>query len=132
MNGLTRREVLDRFDAIVAFAEVEKVIDSPVRTYSTGMLMRLAFATAAYEPEILLIDEVLSVGDLAFAQVSRPHCRDLETRLFHSLVSHESSVIQDMCDEAIWITKGRLMAQGAPQMSFGSMSNTWRTAGRGS
>ena len=67
LNGLTRREVLDRFDAIVAFAEVEKVIDSPVRTYSTGMLMRLAFATAVHtEPEILLIDEVLSVGDLAF------------------------------------------------------------------
>ncbi len=115
LNGLTRREVLDRFDAIVAFAEVEKAIDSPVRTYSTGMLMRLAFATAVHtEPEILLIDEVLSVGDLAFqskcldriAQFRNAGCSIL-------LVSHESSVIQDMCDEAIWLNKGRLMAQGA-------------------
>ena len=115
LNGLTRREVLDRFDAIVAFAEVEKVIDSPVRTYSTGMLMRLAFATAVHtEPEILLIDEVLSVGDLRFqhkcldriAEIRNAGCSIL-------LVSHESSVIQDMCDEAIWINKGRLMAQGA-------------------
>jgi lipopolysaccharide transport system ATP-binding protein len=115
LNGLTRREVLARFDAIVAFAEVEKVIDSPVRTYSTGMQMRLAFATAVHtEPEILLIDEVLSVGDLAFqhkcldriGQFRRSGCSIL-------LVSHESSVIQEMCDEALWLNKGRLMAHGA-------------------
>src|SRR4029453_7945518 len=111
LNGLTRREVLARFDAIVAFAEVEKVIDSPVRTYRTGMQRPLAFATAVHtEPEILLIDEVLSVGDLAFqhkclnriGQFRRSGCSIL-------LVSHESSVIQEMCDEALWLNKGRLM-----------------------
>ena len=115
LNGLTRREILDRLDAIVEFAEVETVIDDPMRTYSTGMQMRLAFATAVHtEPEILLIDEVLSVGDLAFqskcldriAQFRSAGCSIL-------LVSHESSVIQEMCDEAIWINKGHLMAQGA-------------------
>jgi len=114
LNGLTRREVLDRFDAIVRFAELEKVIDQPVRTYSTGMQMRLAFATAVHaDPDILLIDEVLSVGDLAFQR----KCLDRITQFTVSgcsilLVSHESSVIQEMCDEALWLNKGRLMSQG--------------------
>jgi lipopolysaccharide transport system ATP-binding protein len=115
LSGLTRREVLDRFDAIVRFAELETVIDQPVRTYSTGMQMRLAFATAVHaDPEILLIDEVLSVGDLAFQR----KCLDRIIQFKVSgcsilLVSHESSVIQEMCDEALWLNKGRLMAQGA-------------------
>jgi lipopolysaccharide transport system ATP-binding protein len=114
LSGLTRQEVLKRFEAIVAFAEVEKFIDHPLRTYSTGMQMRLAFATAVQaDPEVLLIDEVLSVGDIAFqrkcldriAQFKAAGCSIL-------LVSHEASVVQDLCDEALWLSAGRLMAQG--------------------
>jgi lipopolysaccharide transport system ATP-binding protein len=115
LNGLTRRQVLERLEAIVAFAEVEKFIDNPMRTYSTGMQMRLAFSTAVHaEPEILLIDEVLSVGDIAFqrkcldriAQFKAAGCSIL-------LVSHEASVIQDLCDEALWLSAGRVMAHGS-------------------
>lgn len=114
LNGLTRRQVLERLDSIVAFAEVEKALDNPMRTYSSGMQMRLAFSVAVHtEPDILLIDEVLSVGDIAFqrkcldriAQFRAAGCSIL-------LVSHEGSMVQDLCDEAIWLNGGRLMAQG--------------------
>jgi lipopolysaccharide transport system ATP-binding protein len=112
LNGLTRREVLRRLDEIVAFAEVEKFIDNPMRTYSTGMQMRLAFSTAVHtNPEVLLIDEVLSVGDTAFqrkcldriAQFKANGCSIL-------LVSHSSSMVQNLCDEALWLNGGLLMA----------------------
>src|SRR5438132_13144083 len=98
--GLTRREVAQRFDSIVAFAELQQSIDSPLRTYSSGMQMRLAFAVAIHtEPEILLIDEVLAVGDLAFqrkclqriAQFKAEGCTIL-------LVSHDATLIQQLCD----------------------------------
>jgi lipopolysaccharide transport system ATP-binding protein len=114
LNGLTRREVLRRLDAIVAFAEIEKFIDNPVRTYSTGMQMRLAFATAVHtEPEVLLIDEVLSVGDTAF----QTKCLDRIAAFKAAgcsilLVSHESSTVQDLCDEAVWLSAGRIAAYG--------------------
>jgi lipopolysaccharide transport system ATP-binding protein len=116
LSGLTRREVRERFESIVAFAEVEEFIDNPMRTYSTGMQMRLAFATAVHtDPDVLLIDEILSVGDIAFqrkcldriAQFKASGCSIL-------LVSHEGSVIQDLCDEAIWLNAGHLMAHGTP------------------
>lgn len=112
LAGLTRREVLQRFDAIVDFSEIEKFIDNPMRTYSTGMQMRLAFSTAVHtDPEVLLIDEVLSVGDTAFqnkcleriAQFKASGCSIL-------LVSHEASVVQELCDDALWLSAGRLMA----------------------
>jgi len=114
LNGLTRRKVLERLDSIVAFAEVEKALDNPIRTFSSGMQMRLAFSVAVHtEPDILLIDEVLSVGDIAFqrkcldriAQFKAAGCSIL-------LVSHEGSMVQDLCDEAVWLSGGRLMAQG--------------------
>ncbi len=114
LNGLTRRQVMDRFDSIVAFAEVEEALDNPIRTYSSGMQLRLAFAVAVHtEPDILLIDEVLSVGDMAFqrkcldriAQFKASGCSIL-------LVSHVGSTVQDLCDEAVWLNGGRLMAQG--------------------
>ena len=105
--------VIERFDSIVAFAELEKFIDHPLRTYSTGMQMRLAFAVAVHvEPEILLIDEVLSVGDLAFqrkcldriAQFKAQGCSIL-------LVSHEASLVRELCDQALWLDAGRLVLQ---------------------
>ncbi|HBY94677.1 MAG TPA: ABC transporter ATP-binding protein [Chloroflexi bacterium] len=113
--GLTRREVAQRFDSIVAFAELEQFIDSPLRTYSTGMQMRLAFAVAAHiEPELLLIDEVLAVGDAAFqrkcldriAQFKSMGCTIL-------LVSHDTTLIRQLCDEALWLRSGQLVASGA-------------------
>lgn len=114
LNGLTRAEALEQLDAIVSFAEVEEVIDNPIRTYSTGMQMRLAFAVAAHtEPEILLIDEVLAVGDIAFQK----KCMDRIAQFKASgcsilLVSHAGSTVQDLCDDAVWLNSGQLMAQG--------------------
>jgi lipopolysaccharide transport system ATP-binding protein len=115
--GLTRAEVRQRFDSIVAFAEVEQFIDSPLRIYSTGMAMRLAFAVACHlEPDVLLIDEVLSVGDAAF----EGKCLDRIRRFKASgctiiLISHGLDQIHAMCDEAIWLESGRLAAQGKPE-----------------
>ncbi|MCB0208439.1 MAG: ABC transporter ATP-binding protein [Anaerolineae bacterium] len=114
ISGLTRQEVEDRFDSIVAFAELENFIDNPLRTYSTGMRMRLAFAIAVHiDPDILLIDEVLAVGDMAFqekclkriAQFKEKGCTIL-------LVSHDIEQVRNLCDEVIWLQKGRIRAQG--------------------
>jgi len=119
--GLTRHEVTQRFDSIVAFAELQQSIDSPLRTYSSGMQMRLAFAVAIHtEPEILLIDEVLAVGDLAFqrkclqriAQFKAEGCTIL-------LVSHDATLIQQLCDEVLWLRGGRLVAHGDPEVVVG-------------
>ena len=119
--GLTRHEVAQRFDSIVAFAELQQSIDSPLRTYSSGMQMRLAFAVAIHtEPEILLIDEVLAVGDLAFqrkclqriAQFKAEGCTIL-------LVSHDATLIQQLCDEVLWLRGGRLVAHGDPEVVVG-------------
>jgi lipopolysaccharide transport system ATP-binding protein len=112
--GLTRREVAQRFDSIVAFAELEEFIDNPLRTYSTGMQMRLGFAVAAHtDPEILLIDEILAVGDLAFQR----KCLDRIDRFKAQgctivLVSHDATSIQQLCDEALWLRRGKLVAYG--------------------
>ena len=114
LNGLTRKEILRHLDAIVAFSEIEEAIDSPTRTYSSGMQLRLAFSVAVHtDPEILLIDEVLSVGDISFqrkcldriAQIKASGCAIL-------LVSHDTATVQHMCDEALWLSEGRVMAHG--------------------
>lgn len=114
ISGLTRSEVRQRFDSIVAFAELYEYVDNPLRTYSTGMWMRLAFAIAVHvEPDILLIDEVLAVGDLAFqrkcleriAQFKAEGCTII-------LVSHDTALIRDLCDEALLVRAGRLVAHG--------------------
>jgi lipopolysaccharide transport system ATP-binding protein len=121
ISGLTRREVEQRFDAIVAFAELQEFIDNPLRTYSTGMQMRLAFAVAAHiEPEILLIDEVLAVGDLSFqhkcleriAQFRAAGCTII-------LVSHDVTLIQKLCDEALWLRSGQVAAHGVADVVVG-------------
>lgn len=119
--GLTRHEVAQRFDSIVDFAELEAFIDNPLRTYSTGMQMRLGFAVAAHtEPEILLIDEVLAVGDISFqrkcleriAQFKAEGCTIV-------LVSHDTTLIQQLCDEALWLRAGRVAAHGAADVVAG-------------
>jgi len=117
MLGLTRQEVLDRFDDIVAFAELERFIDAPVKTYSSGMYMRLGFAVAIHvDPDVLLIDEVLAVGDEAFTR----KCLD-KIGEFHRrgktilLVTHSLGLMEKMCDEALWLRGGRVADQGDPR-----------------
>lgn len=114
ISGLTRREVARRLDSIVDFAELEQFIDSPLRTYSTGMQMRLAFAVAVHiEPDVLLVDEALAVGDLAFQQ----KCMERIARFKAEgctilLVSHDPDQIAQVCDEAIWLRGGRMVSYG--------------------
>lgn len=113
------KEFLDqKFDEIVRFAELEGFMEEKVRNYSSGMVSRLGFAiaTIADTPEILILDEVLSVGDLFFRKKSEQRIREM----IHSgstvlMVSHSPSVIENNCTRAIWIEKGHLMATGAPK-----------------
>ena len=108
--GLTREQLAAKYEEIVAFAELEEFMDMPMRTYSSGMYGRLAFAVAVtMEPEILLIDEALSVGDARFRKKSFRKMRELcgENRTI-LLVSHALGSIKELCDQAIWIHKGEL------------------------
>jgi lipopolysaccharide transport system ATP-binding protein len=113
--GMSRAEIRKKFDEIVAFAEVERFLDTPVKRYSSGMYVRLAFAVAAHlEPEILIVDEVLAVGDTDFQkkclgkmdEVSR---REGRTVLF---VSHNVGAIVDLCRSAVWLDQGFIREQG--------------------
>ena len=119
--GLTKRQVLDRFDDIVAFAELERFIDSPIRTYSTGMMMRLGFAVSIHtDPQVLLIDEVLSVGDLAFQNKCLDRIRGLrEQGCAIVLISHDLSQIEELCDQALWLRGGSVVAHGTPDILVG-------------
>lgn len=113
--GLSRKEVDKRFDEIVAFSGIGIFLDTPIKFYSAGMKARLGFAVAInVEPDILLIDEVLSVGDLAFREKSmrfmKNYCRDpRHTVVF---VSHSLENVREICDEVIWIEKGKIQKQG--------------------
>jgi homopolymeric O-antigen transport system ATP-binding protein len=112
--GMHRREIALKFDEIVAFSEVEQFLDTPVRHYSSGMYMRLAFAVAAHlEPEILVIDEVLAVGDAAFQKKCMGKMGDVasqgRTIIF---VSHNMGAINRLCSSTIWLDKGRIVEQG--------------------
>jgi len=114
--GMRRAEIVRRFDEMVAFAEVERFIDTPVKRYSSGMYLRLAFAVAAHlEPEILLVDEVLAVGDAAFQKKCLGRMSDVaregRTVLF---VSHNLPSIEKLCQRVIVIEGGRLAIQGDP------------------
>ena len=117
MYGLTRREIDRRFDDIVSFAELEDFIDDPVRTYSSGMYMRLGFSLAIHtDPDILLVDEVLAVGDAAFIHRCHDRISDLRRRgktlIF---VTHDLASVVRWCDEAIWLEKGVVRKRGEPQ-----------------
>jgi len=115
--GLTRREVRQRFASIVTFSELEPFIDSPVRTFSSGMLMRLAFSVIAHtDPEILLVDEVLAVGDLGFQYKCLERIAEFkQTGCAILIVSHDTATIERLCDEALWLRGGRIEAQGDPK-----------------
>ncbi|MGD0178978.1 MAG: ABC transporter ATP-binding protein [Terriglobales bacterium] len=112
--GMRKREIDQKKDAIVAFAEVERFLDSPLKHYSTGMQMRLAFAVAAHlEPEILLIDEVLAVGDLEFQKKCLGKMQEVSrsgrTIVF---VSHQMNQIRRLCERALWIDAGQVRESG--------------------
>jgi lipopolysaccharide transport system ATP-binding protein len=114
ISGLTRQEIGRRFDSIVDFAELEEFIDSPLRTYSTGMQMRLGFSVAVHaDPEILLIDEILAVGDLAFQRKCLDRIDDFRSQgCTILLVSHDMHSVQQLCNVALWLRRGKLAAYG--------------------
>ncbi|NEV62208.1 ATP-binding cassette domain-containing protein [Thiorhodococcus minor] len=116
--GLTRRQVAARVDRILAFAEIEQAIDNPVRTYSSGMQMRLGFAIAVHtDPQVLLVDEFLSVGDLAFQSKCLERIRALKSDgCAILLVSHSPEQIAGLCDRAIWLRQGEVVSEGPPEM----------------
>lgn len=114
--GLNRREIRSRFDSIVAFAELEKFINTPVKRYSSGMYARLGFAVAAHvDPDILLVDEVLAVGDEAFQLKCREFIRSfVKSGRISIFVSHNLYAIEQLCDRVLWLDEGKIVYQGAP------------------
>jgi lipopolysaccharide transport system ATP-binding protein len=134
--GMKRREIERRFDDIIEFSGVERFIDTPVKRYSSGMYVRLAFAVAAhFEPEILLVDEVLAVGDAEFQARCLGRMEDLgDTGRTVLFVSHNMQAVSQLCDRAVLLEGGRLVRQGPSeeivahylQTSVGSgSSQTW-------
>jgi lipopolysaccharide transport system ATP-binding protein len=116
--GMTRAETASRFDAIVAFAEVERFLETPVKHFSSGMYVRLAFAVAAHlEPDVLIVDEALSVGDAAFQAKCLGRMNALAKTQGRTVVfvSHDTKAVLDLCGEAIWLERGRIAARGAPR-----------------
>ncbi len=114
--GMGRREIASRFDEIVDFSGLEAFIDSPVKTYSTGMYVRLAFAVAInVDPQLLIIDEILAVGDVTFQQKCNEKFVDFrnEGRTI-VLVTHAMNSVKDMCDRAIWLKHGIIAGEGDP------------------
>jgi len=114
--GLSRKEIRERFESIVQFAELEKYMDTPVKRYSSGMYARLGFAVAAHvDPDILLVDEVLSVGDEAFQLKCYDYIQGLvgdgRTSIF---VSHNLKAIEQLCDRVIWVDQGKIIQDGTP------------------
>ena len=122
MLGLTKREVHERFDEIVDFAELREFIDAPVKTYSSGMYMRLGFAVAIHvNPDVLLIDEVLAVGDEGFTHKCLDKFAEFRRRgKTILLVTHSLNLIERFCDEALWLDAGQAMTHGDPKRVVGA------------
>ena len=122
--------MLERMDAIAAFAELEAFLDSPIRTYSTGMVARLAFAVATdVDPDILLVDEALAVGDERFRAKCAERMAALRERgRTFLLVSHSLSDITDSCTRALWISEGRIVKDG-PADAVCAAYHAWAQGG---
>ena len=116
MLGLTKREIERRFDEIVEFAEAARIIDAPVKNYSNGEYMRLGFAVAVHvDPDVLLVDEVLAVGDESFTHKCLDKVSEFKRRgKTILLVTHTLDLIEKFCDEAIWLDAGEKLAEGDP------------------
>ncbi|UIK11670.1 ABC transporter ATP-binding protein [Rhizobium leguminosarum] len=112
--GLTDREIREREESIVEFSGISDFVDQPVKTYSSGMYARLAFAVAAHvDADILIVDEILAVGDAAFAQKCMRYIRKFREHGTILFVSHDTSAVTALCDRAIWMDKGRIRAEGS-------------------
>jgi len=114
--GMSRREIVSRFDEIVDFAEVEQFLDTPVKRYSSGMYVRLAFAVAAnLDPEVLIVDEVLAVGDSQFQRKCLGKMKDFSTSEGRTVlfVSHSMASVRALCTRALWLDHGRVRMEGS-------------------
>src|SRR5438552_1648455 len=122
MLGLTKREIEQRFDEIVDFAELRQFIDGAVKTYSSGMYMRLGFAVAIHvDPDVLLVDEVLAVGDEGFTHKCLDKFAEFRRRgKTVLLVTPSLGLVETLCDDAVWLDAGRLAAQGDPKRVVGA------------
>ena len=122
MLGLSKREIQERFDDIVDFAELREFIDAPVKTYSSGMYMRLGFAVAIHvDPDVLLVDEVLAVGDEGFTHKCLDKFAEFRRRgKTILLVTHSLNLVERFCDEAVWLDEGRVQTHGDPKRVVGA------------
>jgi ABC-type polysaccharide/polyol phosphate transport system ATPase subunit len=122
MLGMTKREIQQRFDEIVEFAELTEFIDAPVKTYSSGMYMRLGFAVAIHvDPDVLLVDEVLAVGDEGFTHKCLDKFGEFKRRnKTILLVTHSLGLVERFCDEAVWLDHGDKRGQGDPTRVVGA------------
>jgi ABC-type polysaccharide/polyol phosphate transport system ATPase subunit len=122
MLGLTKREITRRFDEIVEFAEMRDFIDAPVKTYSSGMYMRLGFAVAIHvDPDVLLVDEVLAVGDAGFTHKCLDKFGEFKRRgKTILLVTHSLDLVERFCDEALWLDGGKVRGSGDPKRVVGA------------
>jgi lipopolysaccharide transport system ATP-binding protein len=132
ISGFTKQEVSQKFSSIVEFAELDEFIDNPLRTYSTGMQMRLAFSIAAHiQPEILLIDEVLAVGDLSFQEKCLDRIASFKVQgCGIVLVSHNTDLVSKICDQAIWLRAGQIFAHGPADIVTQQYVNEMQTETR--
>jgi len=114
LMGMRRKEIESRLDDIVEFAEIGEFIDEPVRSYSSGMRARLGFSVAIQaDPDILLIDETLGVGDARFAKKSSRAMKEkIRSNKTIVLVSHSEKMVRKMCDRVVWIDKGKSLREG--------------------
>jgi ABC-type polysaccharide/polyol phosphate transport system ATPase subunit len=119
--GLSRRDIHDRFEGIVRFAELEEFVDVPCRFYSTGMLARLSFAIAtSIEPDILMIDETFSVGDAAFERKTKARMESLQARAeTQILISHDLGLIEERCNKVLYLKRGQVEYFGDPAEAIG-------------
>jgi lipopolysaccharide transport system ATP-binding protein len=118
MLGMKRHEIYSKFDEIIDFSGIEKFIDTPVKRYSSGMYVRLAFAVAAYlEPDILIVDEVLAVGDVEFQKKCLGKMKDVSREKGRTIlfVSHNMQAISGLCQKTIWLQKGKVVANSDTQ-----------------
>ena len=132
LQGETPRSMHDKRDAIAEFSELGDFLNTPVRYYSAGMLVRLAFSIAtAIDPEVLLVDEVLSVGDLAFQQKAQQRMRDMVDRAhLMVMVSHDLESLPKICNRAVWLDHGRMMMEGPTDEVIAAYKARWRRAWR--
>jgi lipopolysaccharide transport system ATP-binding protein len=131
--GMSRREIRAKFDAIVSFADIERFLDTPVKRYSSGMYVRLAFSIAAHlTPDILIVDEVLAVGDVAFQKKCLGKMHDVaEAGRTVIFVSHNLAAVMELTDRVLWIERGHLQANGPSRQMISSFLKSTRESSRG-